>query len=28
MQEASARARQKHEETMAKATAGFQLPGF
>ncbi len=28
LQEASARARQKHEETMAKATAGFQLPGF
>lgn len=28
LQEASAKARALHEETMAKATAGFQLPGF
>ncbi len=28
LQEASAKARTLHEETMAKATEGFQLPGF
>ncbi|MFN5805346.1 MAG: YbaB/EbfC family nucleoid-associated protein [Opitutia bacterium] len=28
LQEASAKAKSLHEETMAKATAGFQLPGF
>lgn len=28
LQEAVAKARKVHEETMAKATAGFQLPGF
>ena len=28
LQEAAAKARSVHEETMAKATAGFQLPGF
>ncbi|MGA0133462.1 MAG: YbaB/EbfC family nucleoid-associated protein [Opitutales bacterium] len=28
LQEASAKAKSVHEEVMAKATAGFQLPGF
>jgi DNA-binding YbaB/EbfC family protein len=28
LQEASAKARELHEATMAKATAGFQLPGL
>ncbi|MFM9001415.1 MAG: YbaB/EbfC family nucleoid-associated protein [Opitutia bacterium] len=28
LQEAAGKARSLHEETMSKATAGFQLPGF
>ena len=28
LQEAGDKARELHEATMAKATAGFQLPGF
>lgn len=28
LQEAAAKARKVHEDTMAQATAGFQLPGF